>query len=245
VLAILGLYPLKLLQYRLPGGIGCLEKLDNGHLQTVLIEAAKLAPRWNPQLATVHDRELERGTRNRATLVVARKLVTGGRQIRPTLPHPESACPHNGGGNSGLTIHSELTSGKGGFPAATARRLVRGSGTVLAVKGSLRRAQIRRVLDCGPFHPIHSCDGRLRRENQTPPCRSTAAICLRSTGRSLPDPTATGRNFLLMGHTICFQAGRFTSIQSSWTASRCSRKWMSGPATACCHGFSFFMPDRK
>jgi hypothetical protein len=35
-----------------------------------------------------------------------------------------------------------------------------------------------------------------------------------------------------MGHTICFEAGRFTSIQSSWTASRCSRKWMSGPATA-------------
>jgi hypothetical protein len=28
VLPILGLYPLKLLQYCLPGGIGCLEKLD-------------------------------------------------------------------------------------------------------------------------------------------------------------------------------------------------------------------------
>jgi hypothetical protein len=34
-----------------------------------------------------------------------------------------------------------------------------------------------------------------------------------------------------MGHTDCFEAGRFTSIQSSLTASRCSRKWMSGPAT--------------
>ena len=45
------------------------------HLQTVLIEAAKLAPRWNPQLAEVHERELERGHRNRATLEVARKLV--------------------------------------------------------------------------------------------------------------------------------------------------------------------------
>jgi len=37
-----------------------------------LIEAAKLAPRWNPQLAAVHARELERGHRNRATLMVAR-----------------------------------------------------------------------------------------------------------------------------------------------------------------------------
>jgi len=44
-------------------------------LQTVLIEAAKLAPRWNPQLAVVHERELAKGNRNRATLAVARKLV--------------------------------------------------------------------------------------------------------------------------------------------------------------------------
>ena len=43
--------------------------------QTVLVEAAKLAPRWNPQLAALHARELERGNRNRATLAVARKLV--------------------------------------------------------------------------------------------------------------------------------------------------------------------------
>jgi len=41
----------------------------------VLVEAAKLAPRWNPQLAAVHARELERGNRNRATMAVARKLV--------------------------------------------------------------------------------------------------------------------------------------------------------------------------
>ena len=54
---------------------GPISKQRNGHLQTVLIEAAKLAPRWNPQLAAVHDRELERGNRNRATLAVARKLV--------------------------------------------------------------------------------------------------------------------------------------------------------------------------
>jgi len=54
---------------------GPISKQRNAHLQTVLIEAAKLAPRWNPQLAAVHTRELARGHRNRATLAVARKLV--------------------------------------------------------------------------------------------------------------------------------------------------------------------------
>src|ERR1039458_8763153 len=54
---------------------GPISKQRNAHLQTVLVEAAKLAPRWNPQLAAVHARELERGNRNRATLAVARKLV--------------------------------------------------------------------------------------------------------------------------------------------------------------------------
>jgi len=54
---------------------GPISRQRNAHLQTVLIEAAKLAPRWNPQLAAVHTRELSRGHRNRATLAVARKLV--------------------------------------------------------------------------------------------------------------------------------------------------------------------------
>ena len=54
---------------------GPISKQRNPWLQTTLIEAAKLAPRWNPQLAALHARELERGHRNRATLAVARKLV--------------------------------------------------------------------------------------------------------------------------------------------------------------------------
>ena len=54
---------------------GPISKQRNAHLQTVLIEAAKLAPRWNPQLAALHEREMGRGHRNRATLLVARKLV--------------------------------------------------------------------------------------------------------------------------------------------------------------------------
>lgn len=54
---------------------GPLSKQRNAHLQTVLIEAAKLAPRWNPWLAQVHQEELARGSANRATVAVARKLV--------------------------------------------------------------------------------------------------------------------------------------------------------------------------
>jgi transposase len=54
---------------------GPISKQRNAHLQTVLVEAAKLAPRWNQQLAAVHQRELNNGHRNRATLEVARKLV--------------------------------------------------------------------------------------------------------------------------------------------------------------------------
>jgi transposase len=54
---------------------GPISRQRNKHLQTILIEAAKLAPRHNPQLAGVHERELQRGHRNRATLAVARKLV--------------------------------------------------------------------------------------------------------------------------------------------------------------------------
>jgi transposase len=54
---------------------GPLSKQRNAWLQSVLIEAAKLAPRWNSQLAAVHEHELKRGHRNRATLQVARKLV--------------------------------------------------------------------------------------------------------------------------------------------------------------------------
>lgn len=45
------------------------------HLQTVLIEAARLSPRWNKQLSKIHTKELTKGNRNRATLAVARRLV--------------------------------------------------------------------------------------------------------------------------------------------------------------------------
>lgn len=54
---------------------GPISKKRNKHLQTILIEAAKLAPRWNEQLALIHEQELKKGNRNRATLAVARRLV--------------------------------------------------------------------------------------------------------------------------------------------------------------------------
>jgi transposase len=53
-----------------------LGKQCNQHLQSVLIEAAKLAPSHNVQLREVYERELSRtGCENTATLAVARKLV--------------------------------------------------------------------------------------------------------------------------------------------------------------------------
>jgi transposase len=54
---------------------GPISKQRNRHLQSVLVEAAKLGPRLSPQLAQLHARELARGGRNRATLAVARRLV--------------------------------------------------------------------------------------------------------------------------------------------------------------------------
>ena len=53
-----------------------LSKQRNKYLQTILVEAANLAPRWNAQLADVYERELAQGADcNQASLAVARKLV--------------------------------------------------------------------------------------------------------------------------------------------------------------------------
>jgi transposase len=60
---------------------GPLSKQRNRHLQRVLIEAAKLAPRWNEELAALHARESECGHRNRATVEVARALVARLRAV--------------------------------------------------------------------------------------------------------------------------------------------------------------------
>jgi transposase len=52
-----------------------LSKQRNQHLQTMLIEATKMAPRNSPALATIYDREKQKSNANRATLAVARKMV--------------------------------------------------------------------------------------------------------------------------------------------------------------------------
>ena len=59
-----------------------------------LIEAANIAPQWNPQLAMLKEKELARGNCNRATLAVARKLViymlAVDRRGKPFMPEKES-----------------------------------------------------------------------------------------------------------------------------------------------------------
>jgi len=52
-----------------------ISKQRNKHIQSVLVEAAKLAPRHSHELALVYDREKQKGNANRATLAAARKLV--------------------------------------------------------------------------------------------------------------------------------------------------------------------------
>jgi transposase len=52
-----------------------LSKQRNKHIQHVLVEAAKLAPRQSAELALIHQKAMEKGNRNRATLAVARKMV--------------------------------------------------------------------------------------------------------------------------------------------------------------------------
>ena len=52
-----------------------LSKQRNKHIQHVLVEAAKLAPRQSHELALVREKELQKGDPNRATLAVARKMV--------------------------------------------------------------------------------------------------------------------------------------------------------------------------
>jgi transposase len=52
-----------------------ISKQRNKHIQHVLVEAAKMAPRYSHELALVREKEMQKGNRNRATLAVARKMV--------------------------------------------------------------------------------------------------------------------------------------------------------------------------
>ena len=67
-----------------------LSKQRNKHIQRVLVEAAKLAPKQSHELALVYEKEKQKGNANRATLAVARKMVVYllavDRRQRPFLP---------------------------------------------------------------------------------------------------------------------------------------------------------------
>ncbi len=67
-----------------------LSKQRNKHIQRVLVEAAKLAPKQSHELALVYEKEKQKGNANRATLAVARKIVVYllavDRRQRPFLP---------------------------------------------------------------------------------------------------------------------------------------------------------------
>ena len=172
-------------------------------------------------------------------------VSVGGGQIRPAVRSAQPIGGRNGGTGSGLGTSSKLTSGKGCFPTKAARREIPNARTVLGVKGSLRRAKNRRALDrCGPFRRENHCDGRLRRENNhSLPC--AAQLRFASDPPAVPRLTrdCNKETCLLMCHTVCFEAGRFTQTQSSRTASCRSRKWMSGHADA--DALTQFATDRK
>jgi transposase len=74
-----------------------LSKQRNKHLQTTLIEAAKMAPRNSADLAMLYDKEKQKGNANRATLAVARKLVAYLVAVdRPAkrVPYSRKRKPH-------------------------------------------------------------------------------------------------------------------------------------------------------
>ena len=102
------------------------------------------------------------------------------------------------------------------------------------VKGSLRRAKLRRALDPRLRFPRRITEKRERGAlgHSHSQLSYRATICQRSNGWSSLCSDCPKKTRFRMGHNICFEAGRFTQIQSSWTALCCSRKWMSGHADA-------------
>jgi len=121
---------------------GPISKQRNAHLQTALVEAAKLAPRWNPQLAAVHERKCSAATQpgdsGRGTKVGGLSVAVdkSGNRSRSALRQPPNRRwnrglkPLNPGSRSAL------------FPATGDYREPEP-----AVKVRLRRAQLRRALD--------------------------------------------------------------------------------------------------
>jgi hypothetical protein len=85
-----------------------ISKQRNRHLQTVLLEAADLAPRLNPELAVLYEREAAQSNRNQAAIAVARKLAAyllaidsvASQVLRHSPTSSARACPPFGSGPS-------------------------------------------------------------------------------------------------------------------------------------------------
>jgi len=96
-------------------------------------------------------------------------LPAGGGPLRPAIPDAGDGCDEQPNAGPESRRGSELTSGKSCFPTCAARQSP-DRRTVLAGKGSLRRAKIGRALArCGLFCQTSACDGRLQRENSSGP----------------------------------------------------------------------------
>ena len=96
-----------------------LSKQRNKHIQCVLIEAAKLAPRQDHDLALLYEREKQKGNANRATLAVARKMVAYllavDRGQRDFVPAEDCRC------DGGLKTAANERKATGSHSAQTAR----------------------------------------------------------------------------------------------------------------------------
>jgi hypothetical protein len=130
-----------------------ISKQRNGRLQTALIEAAKLAPRWNPQLAAVHVRELERGHHNRATLAVARKLVAylGRGQKRSAIPTAHTHCGFNLCRSLSFLRHADLS--PDGHRGRSSKRGICGTQTPRVTHRSDESGRVF-LAGCSPAEPV-------------------------------------------------------------------------------------------
>src|SRR5438105_9587249 len=156
-----------------------LSKQRNKHIQRVLVEAAKLAPRQNHDLALVYEREKQKGNANRATLAVARKMVAyllavdrGATRFRTVRRSAERS------GLETATLPGEKTTGS--HSAQTARscgcRLSDGDS-----RGSLRivsgLAENTHSIFCDGPHGPETVNGCPVLRRQEPPPRGTRVSC--------------------------------------------------------------------
>jgi transposase len=136
-------------QYRQP-----LSKKRNAHLQTMLIEAAHLAPRYHPALRRLYDQTKEKRHAGAAVVAVARKLVSfllcvdkSGKPFQlqeqdqaPSSPTGEAALPSAPPTGSGPVARrsspSRVRCAAAAEPAAPLTAPGRRAGTTIAMGGS-------------------------------------------------------------------------------------------------------------